>query len=261
MSTNPLRTMGSAMRVAMLALLVFASSATAQVTQVVSLRGHLQTLRVYGTPGHPPVIVTSGDGGWMHLAPHVAAFLAVQGYFVIGFDARGYLESFTTRGTTLIPADAPQDFRTLAAVAARGSDRKPVLVGVSEGAGLSLLAATNAETRQAVGGVIALGLPDVNELGWRWKDAICYLTHATPAEPTFSTAAIASRLSPAPLAAIHATHDEFVPLPEVQRIMAAAREPKRLWIVPAADHRFSDSLPELDARLLEALAWVRQQEP
>jgi fermentation-respiration switch protein FrsA (DUF1100 family) len=112
-----------------------------------------------------------------------------------------------------------------------------------------------------VAGVVALGLPDVNELGWRWKDALSYLTHATPAEPTFSAAAIASRLAPAPLAAIHATHDEFVPLPEVQRILAAAREPKRLWVVPAADHRFSDSLPELDARLLEALAWVRQQGP
>ena len=56
MSTNPMRTLGSAMRVAMLALLVFTSSAAAQGTQVVSLRGHLQTLHVYGTPGHPPVI-------------------------------------------------------------------------------------------------------------------------------------------------------------------------------------------------------------
>ena len=136
-----------------------------------------------------------------------------------------------------------------------------MLVGVSEGAGLSLLAATDPATRQVVAGVVALGLPDVNELGWRWKDALSYLTHATPAEPTFSTAAIASRLAPAPLAAIHATHDEFVPLPEVQRILAAAREPKRLWIVPAADHRFSDNLAELDTRLLEALAWVRQQGP
>lgn len=98
MSTNPLCTLGSALRVATLALLILASSAAAQVTQVVSLRGHVQTLRVYGTPGHTPIIVSSGDGGWLHLAPHVAALLASKGYFVIGFDARGYLESFTTGG-------------------------------------------------------------------------------------------------------------------------------------------------------------------
>jgi fermentation-respiration switch protein FrsA (DUF1100 family) len=72
----------------------------------------------------------------------------------------------------------------------------------------------------------------------------------------FSTARLAAQVAPLPLAAIHATHDEFVPLADVQRIVAAAREPKRLWIVDAADHRFSDALPELDRRLVEALAWI-----
>ena len=36
-------------------------------------------------------------------------------------------------------------------------------------------------------------------------------------------------------------------------------EKAKLWIVTASDHRFSDNLGEFDARLLEALAWVRQQ--
>jgi hypothetical protein len=45
----------------------------------------------------------------------------------------------------------------------------------------------------------------------------------------------------------------------VQRILAAAREPKRLWIVKAADHRFSDTLTEFDLRLLEALDWIAGQ--
>ena len=63
-------------------------------------------------------------------------------------------------------------------------------------------------------------------------------------------------MAPLPLAAIHSTHDEFVPLADVQRIVSAAHEPKRLWIVEAADHRFSDALPELDRRLAEAIAWI-----
>jgi hypothetical protein len=40
---------------------------------------------------------------------------------------------------------------------------------------------------------------------------------------------------------------------------ATAQEPTHLWIVPASNHRFSDNLAELSTRLLEALAWVRQQ--
>ena len=45
---------------------------------------------------------------------------------------------------------------------------------------------------------------------------------------------------------------------EVQKILDGAREPKKLWIVKASDHRFSDDLPEFDRRLLEAIAWITQ---
>jgi fermentation-respiration switch protein FrsA (DUF1100 family) len=60
-----------------------------------------------------------------------------------------------------------------------------------------------------------------------------------------------------PLAAIHSTHDEFVPLLDAEKILAAANEPKRLWVIKASDHRFSDNQAEFDRRLLEAIAWVR----
>jgi fermentation-respiration switch protein FrsA (DUF1100 family) len=68
---------------------------------------------------------------------------------------------------------------------------------------------------------------------------------------------VIDRVSPAPIAAIHSTRDEFVSLSEAQRVIAAAREPKRLWVVTASDHRFSDNLPEFERRLLEAIEWVR----
>jgi fermentation-respiration switch protein FrsA (DUF1100 family) len=79
-----------------------------------------------------------------------------------------------------------------------------------------------------------------------------------PKEPMFSTVAIVSRLGPTPLAAIHSTQDEFVPLTEAQQVIDGAREPKKLWIVKASDHRFSDNLAEFDQRLLEALTWISQ---
>jgi dienelactone hydrolase len=232
-----------------------------QSTETVTVRGHALTVHTYGVRGGQPIVVTSGDGGWMHLGPYVAETLARRGSFVVGIDARAYLSSFTSGSTTLQVADEPGDYRVFAAFAGRGSASKPILVGVSEGAGLSLLAATDPRTREAIAGVIGLGLPDLNELGWRWRDALIYLTHGTPNEPLFSTARLASQVAPLPLVAIHATHDEFVPIADVRRILAAAREPKRLWIIEAADHRFSDALPELDRRLAEALTWIANPHP
>lgn len=134
-------------------------------------------------------------------------------------------------------------------------------MGVSEGAGLSLLAATDPRTQAVISGVVGLGLPDVNELGWRWKDSIIYLTHGVPKEPTFSAAAIAGRVAPLPLAAIHSTTDEFVPVSQIEQLMRGAKEPKKLWIVSASNHRFSDNLAEFDRRLLEAVEWIKQNQP
>ena len=233
-------------------------SGHAQARETLLIRGHAQSLRLYGTRGGPPVIVSSGDGGWMHLGPHVAETLAAKGFFVVGFDVKAYLESFTSGNLTLRQEDEPGDYKMLVDYAARGATQKPILIGASEGAGLSVLAATDPETRRSIAGVLGLGLPDLNELGWRWKDSLIYITHGVPKEPTFSTVTIAGRVSPTPLGAIHSTQDEFVAVSAVQKVLDAAAEPKKLWVVKAADHRFSDNLAEFDRRLLEAIGWINQ---
>jgi len=233
----------------------------AQRPETLRIRGRDQTLRIYGTRGGDPVIVSSGDGGWIHLGPHVAEVLAAKGFFVVGFDVRAYLAGFTSGKTTLRPEDEPADFRVLAEFAARGTSKKPILIGVSEGAGLSVLAATDPQTKASIAGVVGLGLPDLNELGWRWKDSLIYLTHGIPNEPTFSTAAIVQKVAPLPIGAIHSTHDEFVSIAAVQKVLQSAQDPKQLWIVNASDHRFSDNTAEFDRRLFEAIEWVNQKTP
>jgi dienelactone hydrolase len=229
---------------------------SAQTRETVTVRGQTQSLRLYGTRGGIPVVVSSGDGGWVHLGPHVAEVLAANGFFVVGLDVKAYLERFTSGKATLRPEDEPSDYKVLADFAARGTTRKPILIGVSEGAGLSVLAATDPRMKTEVGGVICLGLPELNELGWRFKDAMIYLTHRVPDEPTFRVSTIVDRVAPVPLGAIHSTHDEFVPVAEVQRVLDRAKDPKKLWIIKAADHRFSDNLAEFDQRLLEAISWT-----
>jgi dienelactone hydrolase len=222
-----------------------------------AIRGKMMTLHLYGPSSGDPIIVASGDGGWTHLGPHAAEVLARAGYFVVGLDSRQYLESFTSGSTTLRPADEPGDFRALAEFASRTTRTRPILVGVSEGAGLSVLAATDPATRPTIRGVVGLGLPDINELAWRWKDAVIYITKGIPDEPTFKVSGIVDRVAPLPLAALHSTRDEFVPLADIQRIMGRAKEPKRLWVITASNHRFSGAEAEFDRRLIDAIDWVK----
>src|SRR6187402_1234232 len=121
--------LGAAALVCAAALAPAAAAAPAPpATAIMMLRGHPQVLRLYGTRGGPPVIVSSGDGGWMHLGPRVAELLAARGFFVVGFDARAYLETFTSGSTTLRPADEPLDYRALIDFAMRGAAQRPILV-------------------------------------------------------------------------------------------------------------------------------------
>jgi hypothetical protein len=230
--------------------------AGAETKATLKLRGQDQPLHLYGPKAGPPVIVSSGDGGWTHLGPEVAEFLGGRGFAVVGFDSKHYLSSFTSGSTTLVPEDVPGDFRALVDYARAGRADPVLLVGVSEGAGLSVIAAADPALRASLRGVMGLGLPDVNELGWRFSDSIIYVTHKVPNEPTFKAGDYLPRVGPLPVVALHATHDEYVPLEEVKRLMGLPGGPRKLVVIDAADHRFSDQGPELQKAILEALAWI-----
>jgi fermentation-respiration switch protein FrsA (DUF1100 family) len=244
-----------------ISLLAAAPAFPAQTTETFTLRGHPQRLHLFGPEQGPPAVVSSGDGGWIHLGPRVAGLLATRGYSVVGFDVKQYLSSFTHEGKTLATDEVPGDYRALIEHARRGRDMRVLLVGVSEGAGLSVLAASDRDLAPMLEGVLALGLPDTNELGWRFSDSVIYLTKKAPKEPTFRTSGVIEALTDVPLAAIHSTHDEYVPLEVVQGLMAHPGGPKRLWVVPAENHAFRRDNGLLERSLDEALAWIRHERP
>lgn len=249
------------MRAAVLlaSLLVPLAGGASPSTESWTVRGQRQTLHLYGARGGPVAVVASGDGGWTHLAPDVAELLSGKGWFVVGLDSKAYLSSFTRDGATLSPADVPRDFAALLDHAAPGAGATTLLVGVSEGAGLAVLAASDDAVKARATGVLALGLPDMNELGWRFRDSIIYLTKGRPREPLFSAAEVIGKVAPVPVAAIHSTRDEFVPVDEVKRVMDRAKDPKRLWLVEAENHRFEGGQGELGRTLAEAIDWIKAQ--
>ena len=245
----------------MFALLPVAAGAASPGTETLTIRGQQQSLRVYGKRGAPVAVVASGDGGWTHLGPYVAEFLSSKGYFVVGLDSKAYLSSFTRGETTLSTTDVPGDFAAVLDYASRGATAQPILIGVSEGAALAILAATSDATKSRMGGVIGLGLPDKAELGWRFRDSVIYITKGVPREPLFSTAEVIGKVAPVPVVAIHSTRDEFVSVEEIQRVMSRALPPKQLWLIEADDHRFTGKEQDLNQKLLDALAWIKGQRP
>lgn len=240
-----------------------AVSARAQTAAPVTLGGKPQTVHLYRPEGPAGLVVlSSGDLGWRGFVVDVAEFLSSRHVAVVGFNTRAYLESFTIGKARLDPQQVPGDYETLAREAARllSVGAPPVLAGISEGAGLSVIAATDPARQSAVAGVIGLGLPDRIELGWRaWRDWTIWITKGNPKEPHASVTDYVSKVSPVPLVMIQSTRDEFVPPETARTLFESALEPKHIFYIEARNHRFSDKRDELHASLLEALAWIAAQ--
>lgn len=236
-------------------------------TLTVDLHGKPQSIQVYDpSPGAPKrpvqVLVTSGDLGWLGISGDVPDHLQGRGYRVIGFNARAYLSSFTGKGGAHVEeSQIPGDYRTL--MAASTDDKFPkdyVLVGISEGAGLAVLAMGQAQAGASCRGIIGLGLPVRTELGWRWTDFTSWISKNEPNEPLAETKDYLARLH-VPIVEIHSAHDAYDPIDIVRAMFAVAPEPKRFIAVDASNHRFSNKTKEVLSILDNSLEWIESLLP
>lgn len=226
------------------------------------LRGQAQDIYYYPAQGAlkppaPKILFAPGDGGWRGFAVTIAETVAAWGYDVYGVDTKRYLESFTGR-TTLQEAEVIGDFGRIGDWVRAGAAERVLLVGWSEGAGLCLLAAAGEDNKRRFGGLVTIGLPEENVLGWRWSDYITYITKKDPKEPKFASRDYMPRVTPLALTMLASTRDEYVPVEAAQRMFAAAQEPKRLVFIEAQNHRFDGNRGEFFGQLRAALLWVRE---
>jgi len=201
------------------------------------------------------VLIAPGDGGWRGAAITMAETMTSWGYDVFGLDTKQYLESFTGT-TTLRETDVMDDVRQIADWLAPHPKQLVTLVGWSEGAGLMALAASSQRRQEKYKGLLTMGLSDSNVLGWTWKDDLTYLTRRPPNEPAFSVLSLVDRIAPLPLVMLQSTKDEYVSIEEAQRLYQRAREPKRIFMIDARNHRFDGNPGEFYERLREALEWI-----
>jgi alpha-beta hydrolase superfamily lysophospholipase len=225
-----------------------------------TVRGKVLSLAVYRPAGTPKgtVVIASGDVGWVGLAASMSEFLSESGYVVVGLNTRQYLSSFTSGKQHLETRQLQLDYGALRDLLEQQHllYRPVVLSGVSEGAALAVLAASLEANHRWIDGVVTMGTPMVAELAWRWTDFTTWITKKDASEPSFSPADFIAQVSPVPLVMLQSTRDEYVPEADYRKLDATARAPKKLVLINAADHRFTDKQPELRAAMIAGLAWI-----
>jgi type IV secretory pathway VirJ component len=247
-----------------LATAVFPALAAAGAPETVELtiRGRSVPLAIYvpstGTSPKGTVIIGSGDVGWVGLAVSVAEFLSSDGYVVAGVNVRRYLSAFTSGKDHVTVSQVAQDYRSMAEyLRTRRLLASPVIVsGVSEGAAMAVAAAAGPSNADWVAGVLTMGLPPTAELAWRWSDFSTWITKRDADEPSFAPADVIATIAPRPLWMIQSTHDEYVSEADYRRFEAAARAPKRLVLIDASNHRFTDRQAELQRQVMMGLTWI-----
>jgi dienelactone hydrolase len=226
-----------------------------------TIRGHRQKIDFY--PAGIPVqdvgiLFAPGDGGCRGFAITITEKMAKSGYDAFCLDTRHYLESFTG-GQGLSTAAIASDFGEIARWIQQGKRERILFVGWSEGAGLGLAAMADPANQEIFDGLIAIGTPEVNILAWHWTDIGASIMHRPPHEPTFRSIAFMPKVSPLPLFLIASTSDEYISTEATRALFSAAREPKRLAIINARDHKYSGNTDAFFRTLDEALNWIEQQ--
>jgi pimeloyl-ACP methyl ester carboxylesterase len=227
----------------------------------VTIRSQRQTIYFYpakGAGSHRKILFAPGDGGLRGFSVTITEELAKAGYDVYCIDTRRYLESFTGP-VVLSTAEIHSDFNQMAKWIQQRSQERILLVGWSEGAGLGLVATANAADQTIFDGLVAIGTPEYNILAWHWIDIGAEITKKLPHEPTFRSGDFMAKVSPLPLFVIASTSNEYV-TPEVTRtLFSAARQPKRLVMIDAQDHKYSGNTESFFHALQEGLNWIQQQ--
>lgn len=202
----------------------------------------LQLYQQANASAQPLVLFTSGDGGWSPFCADIAAHIAATGKTVVGLNAKNYLTTFASSQKPVTPEELTSDYGEIidAALARPGvSPKAPVtLAGWSLGAGYSVLVSSDKTLKTRVSRVVAISLPNYNELAWKPADALIYLTHGTPREKVFEAKDYLPKLTPLPLVMLNATDDDTSPLADAQSLFEKATGPRRLFTVTANGHHF-----------------------
>jgi pimeloyl-ACP methyl ester carboxylesterase len=234
--------------------------------QTIVLNHHGLSLHLAIPPGPPqgPLLVyATGDGGWHRNDLALYKEIVSWGHPVVGFSAHEYVSNLGNATDTTTPARLARDYLAIIQLAKAELRLPPthpvILIGVSRGAGLSVVAAGQRAVQRELSGVLAIALTKEEEyVRWfrRTRDAN---VRATPEEPSMvEVYEYLPRLGPLPLYVIQSTHDGYLPADKARALFGSDTERRRFQSIESDNHNFSDKREEMYAAAREALAFIER---
>ncbi len=187
---------------------------------------------------------------------HAVGWLPQHGYAVLALDYRGYGRSEGDADIDAVHEDAQSALEWLVA---RGEQNTgPLIVfGQSIGGSIAIRLVAGSPLRDHVSALIAdspfssyrrIAREKLSEpwLTWPLQWPLSFLI-----SDRYSAVDVVADISPIPLLLIHGERDRIVDASHSQRLYAAAREPKTLWIIADGMHIDATRRPPVRERLIE----------
>jgi pimeloyl-ACP methyl ester carboxylesterase len=218
-------------------------------------------------PGTPLLFYATGDGGWRGKDVDTYRRLIRWGYPVAGFSASSYLSHLGFVSGTTTPARLAEDYERLIEFAKQDlnlpSSTRTVLVGVSRGAGLAVVAAGRRELNVDLAGVLAVALTKEEEYVRYYQ----VKPGRTPADMPrrelveFQTYEYLNLLRSVPLVVIQSTGDNYLPADAARKLFGPDTDLRRFVSIESRDHSFDGARDQLYAAMADALAWMARRAP
>jgi fermentation-respiration switch protein FrsA (DUF1100 family) len=217
-------------------------------------------------PGTPLLLFATGDGGWRGKDRELYGEIIRWGYPVAGFSAPSYLSHLGFVSGTTTPGRLARDYERLIEFAKEAlslpARTRTILVGVSRGAGLAVVAAGRAEVRPLLAGVMAVALTREEEYVRHYR-----VRRGAPGDApkrelvTFDTYGSLYQLRLLPLAVIQSTNDNYLPAVEARELFGPDTELRHFFPIEAQNHSFKGARDALYARMSRCLDWICKEQP
>jgi len=222
------------------------------------------------TPRSPAALIlyATSDGGWSGTSKALFRHLAERGYPLVGISSRNYLKGVGRDREFITPDRLAEDLASIIATAKRDlnlPDATPtILVGMSRGAGLMVVAAAQQALQPRPAGAVALSLTRETDyvrhhLMWRRRSA--KRAASTMADGRVLTYPRLKSAFDMPIAVIQSTHDRYLPAAEARVLFGPDTGARRFIEVESRSHGFGGARDAMFRELDGALDWVESVMP